>query len=546
MSHLIDDLSAAARNDIADLSRRNMLLQTSMLPLAAMLAGALGHSNASAASLKEIFGYEPALQPEKATLQGWLQQLHDFGPIRATGTKQCRAFEEWLASQFTSLGFSLERDQFRLTSWECDLKDCSIVVTENGKTSHAEVIAYYPFAASTVASGPVTGSLLYAGVSKPDVEKFIAATDPKTLAQSIVVVDMPLAGGGVRGVTKYYPEAFPSPFKDRVSPAPRPASQGGRDEMALLEGKCKAIIFCYTDVADEAARFNYLPFSDQHRKIPALWVGQKTAAYLQSISGKATATLTCNAKLTPNARADSIVATFKGSGPNSDEVIFLTTHTDGPNEVNDNGALGVLALATYYSKLPAAKRRRTLVCSLPTGHYAAGAIVDSVSGTGRRAGTGGVMEKYPDIIKRTVAQIAMEQLGAMDWIEIDGKWQSSKIPAREMWIPTPAVAPTINRLFMASTQGEDPKYSRSALVESGYSPGEGGGLRRANIPGLGLMGSPEYFFRADPGGVLKYLNADVMHNQVSIMTKLLVLMERLSPEQLKGTAPISEQDLFGS
>jgi hypothetical protein len=156
------------------------------------------------------------------------------------------------------------------------------------------------------------------------------------------------------------------------------------------------------------------------------------------------------------------------------------------------------------------------------------------------------MEKYPEVIKRTVAQIAMEQLGAMDWIEINGKWQSSGIPAREMWIPTPAVAPTINKLFMASTQGENPKYSRSALVESGYAPGEGGGPRRAGIPGLGLMGSPEYFFRCGPQGVLKYLNVDVMRNQVSIMTKLLVLMERLSVEQLKGSAPISEQDLFGA
>jgi hypothetical protein len=483
------------------------------------------------------------LQPNKTTLQRWLQQLHDFGPIRATGTKQCRAFEEWLATQFTQLGFGLERDQFRLTSWECDLKDCSISIAEDGRAPRTvEVIAYYPFAASTVTSGPITGRVLYAGVSKPDVEKFIAATDAATLAQSIVIVDMPLAGGGVRGVTHYYPDAFPTPFKDRVSPAPRAASQGGRDEMALLEGKCKAIIFCYTDVADEAARYNYLPFSDQHRKIPALWVGRKTATYLQSISGKATATLTCNAKLTPDSRADTLVATLKGS---SDEVVFLTTHTDGPNEVNDDGALGVLALATYYSKLPAAKRRRTLVCSLPTGHYAAGAIADPVTGTGRRAGTGGVMEKYPEVVKKAVAQIAMEQLGAMDWIEIDGKWQASGLPAREMWIPTPAVAPTINKLFMASTQGEDAKHSRSALVESGYAPGEGGGLRRANIPGLGLMGSPEYFFRCDPKGVLKYLNVDVMHNQVSIMTKLLVLMERLSPEQLKGAAPISEQDLFG-
>jgi len=525
--------------------RRKLLATASALPAATIFAGLFGiGALAEAAAAKQIAGFEPALLPDKATLQSWLQQLHDFGPIRATGTPQARAFEEWLATQFGKLGFALERDQFKLTSWECNIKDCSVSITETGKTAHAlEVIAYYPFAATTATTGPVTGQVLYAGVNEPDVKKVVAATDAAALANSIVVVDMPLAGGGVRGETKFFPDAFPAPFKDRVSAAPRPASQGGRAEMELLEGKCKGIIFCYTDVADEAARYNYLPFSDKHRKTPAVWVGQKSAAYLKTLSGKASATVTCNARLTPNARADSIVATLKGT---SDEVIFLTTHTDGPNEVNDNGALGVLALATYYAKLPAAKRRRTLVCSLPTGHYAAGAIADPVTGSGRRAGTGGVMEKFPEVMKRAVAQIAMEQMGATDWIEIDGKWQASGLPAREMWIPTPAVAPTINRLFMASTQGENPKYSRSALVESGYAPGEGGAPRRAGIPGLGLMGSPEYFFRCDPAGVLKYLSADIMHTELSIMAKLVVLMERLTPEQLKGAAPIGERDLFGA
>lgn len=525
--------------NVPDPQRRELLQAGTASMLAYLLAGDIARASGGG----EVAGYEPALQPDKATLQKWLQQLHDFGPIRATGTKQCRAFEEWLATQFGGLGYSLERDQYRLTSWECDIKDCAVSI-EAGSASKRdlEVIAYYPFAATTVTTGPVTGKVLYAGVSKPDVEKFIAATDAAELRDSIVVVDMPLAGGGVRGTTKYFPESFPSPFKDRVSPAPRPASQGGRDEMALLENKCKGIIFCYTDVADEAARHNYLPFSDQHRKIPAVWVGQKSAAYLKTIAGKATATVSCKAKLIPDARADSIVATLKGS---SDEVIFLTTHTDGPNEVNDNGALGVLALATYYSKLPAAKRRRTLVCSLPTGHYAGGAIADPVTGTGKRAGTSGVMEKRPEVMKRAVAQIAIEQLAAMDWIEIDGQWRSSGLPAREMWLPTPDVAATVRQIFMASTRGEDPKFSRSALVESGYAPGEGGAPRRAGIPGVGLMGSPEYFFRCDPEGVLKYLSADIMHNQVSIMTKLLVLMERLTPDQLRGKTPITEKDLFG-
>src|SRR5688572_29817320 len=92
--------------------RRNLLKVSTLLPL----SGALAAFNATLlqAAAKEIAGYEPALQPHKATLQKWLKQLHDFGPIRATGTKECRAFEEWLAAQFTQLGFSLERDQFKL------------------------------------------------------------------------------------------------------------------------------------------------------------------------------------------------------------------------------------------------------------------------------------------------------------------------------------------------------------------------------------------------------------------------------------------------
>ncbi|HVF16080.1 MAG TPA: hypothetical protein VNA21_04190, partial [Steroidobacteraceae bacterium] len=370
-----DQLENNSELNSPDSQRRELLFTTALLPLIGLFKSKL----AAAEGVKEVVGYDPGVQPDKATLQKWLQQLHDFGPIRATGTKQCRAFEEWLVAQFTKLGFTLERDQYRLTSWECDIKDCAVSIAETSGTSrNLEVIAYYPFAASTLQSGPVKGQVLYAGVAKPDVEKFIASTDPAKLREAIVIVDMPLAGGGVRGVTKYFPDAFPQPFKDRVSSAPRPASQGGREEMALLEDKCKGIIFCYTDVADEAARHNYLPFSDQHRKIPAVWVGQKSAAYLKSIAGKASASVTCKARLTPDSRADSIVATLKGT---SDEVIFLTTHTDGPNEVNDNGALGVLALATYYSKLPAAKRRRTLVCSLPTGHYAGGAIADKVTGS---------------------------------------------------------------------------------------------------------------------------------------------------------------------
>jgi hypothetical protein len=499
-------------------------------------------------STSPIPGHVASAVPSRAQLARWLQQLHDFGPIRATGTPQCRAFEEFLATEFAKLGCSVERDQFRLTSWECDLSDCSIRVLEDGMASSAavaaaprarglNVIAYYPFAASTHGKEAVTGRVLFGGTGDQSGEEILRTYTPEQLAEAIVVVDMPLAGGGVRGTVKYYPGSFPDPLPTPVT-APRVASQGGRGPMAALEGKCKGIIFCYTDVSDEAARYNYLPFSDQHRKIPALWIGKTGSDYLKSVSGKATATMRCDAKLTPDARTDSLLAVLKGV---TDEVIYMTTHTDGPNEVNDNGALGLLAAATYLSKVP--NRKRTVVFSLPTGHYAGGAIRDAVTGSGRSAGTSGNFAKWPQYLESAVAQIALEQMGAMEWADVDGKWQPTGRPAPENWVPTAATQEASRKMVLAATQGLDVKHSRVGLVESGQAPGEGGGLRSRGIPGVGLMGSPHYFFRADPKGVLDKLSADVMHNQVEITTRLLAMMDRLTPAQMKGEAPISDAEL---
>ncbi len=535
-------------------SRRDVL----KLSVAATGAGAIGGLSAcltaaeGAGATSPIPGHVASAVPSRATLDGWLRQLHNFGPIRATGTPQCRAFEEFLAAEFTKLGCTVERDQFRLTSWECDIvKDCSITVTEDVQPSppgdrsamrgppsrKLEVVAYYPFGGSTRGKDAVMGRILFGGTgeqSGPDIlQKYSAAE----LKDAIVVVDMPLAGGGVRGTVKYYEPSFPSPLPAPVT-APRVASQGGRGPMAALEGKCKGIILCYTDVSNEAARYNYLPFSDQHRAIPGLWVGKADSDYLKSVSGRAMATMRCDARLTPDARADSLLAVLKGE---TDQVIYMTTHTDGPNEVNDNGALGLLAAATYLSKVP--NRKRTVVFSLPTGHYAGGAIRDAVTGSGRPAGTSGNIAKWPQYVDRAVAQIALEQMGAMEWADVGGKWQATGRPAPENWIPTPQTQEASRKMLLATTQGLNPKFSRVGLVESGQAPGEGGGMRTRGIPGVGLMGSPHYFFRCDPKGVIDKLSPDVMHNQVEMTTRLLALMDRLTPDQMKGEAPISEAEL---
>ncbi len=528
---------------------------------AATLLALPGMPSVAMASARQVADYRPELVPTSETLGQWLRRLHDFGPIRVTGTPQCRAFEEYLAAEFTNLGCGVERDQFRLTTWEGDITKCLVSVTEDsGRRRDLTVIAYYPFAASTTGKPAVTGRLLWGGTGDNCGPEVLAKYTPDELAEAIVVIDMPLRGGGTRGPATYYPGTVPDPLPP-ASSAPQIKAQGGRTIMAALEDKCRGLILCYSDVSEEAARYNYQPFSDKHRKIPAVWVGNTSVAYLKGMSGKANVALRCDAKVTPNARADSLLATLKGQ---SDEVVLLTTHTDGPNEINDNGALGLLAIATYLSKIPEAKRRRTFVFCLPTGHYAGGALLDPVTGSGRAAGTRGMLAKFPEMTKRIVAQIAMEQLGGMDWQDEDYKWGPSGLPAPEYWLATPPqktdaggldrrVADASAKLFHAAIIGQDPRYARSGLLKEkdpddtslpAIGPGEGGYLRTRGVPGIGFMGNPQYFFRCDPNGVIDKMSPEVMRNAIQIATKIAVLMDRLSVDQLNGRAPITDADLF--
>lgn len=540
-------MDTSAERDPQRLSRRRLLGTAGGASLALALGRWAPAGAAPGRPRPRIRGHHPNWVPDTRTLTQWLDQLHGFGPVRATGTAQARAFEDWLADRFASLGCHIDRDPYRLTSWEADVdRDCSITVVEDGGSEQTvEVVGYFPFAATTRDTGPVSGRVLYAGAGPDAAADVIARTPAEELAEAIVVIDMPIdpAHSDVDSYDRY-PVSFPDPLP--TSPL-RPASGAvffSRPDVAMsdLDGRCRGLVLCYTNVSNAAARHNYLPFSGPHRGVPGLWVGADGSSYLQSVSGRATLTMRLDATLTPDARTDTLIATLPGR---SDEVIFVTSHTDGPNEVNDNGALGLLALATYASRVPRRHRQRTHVFSLPTGHYARGALADPETGSGRQAGTSGVLRDHPDITERIVAHMAVEQMAASEWLDLESGYGPTGLPAYEMWIPTPDVADRVGEMFLAATHGEDPDLSRSVLAAS-FPGGEGASLRAMGIPGIGLMGFPHYFFIAAPDtGVIHKLDPHIMHNQVSILSKLMVMMDRLTVEQLNGRATITDEDLFG-
>jgi hypothetical protein len=111
----------------------------------------------------------------------------------------------------------------------------------------------------------------------------------------------------------------------------------------------------------------------------------------------ARATLTLEAETT-----GTLIATLPGTS--SDEVIIVNTHTGGPNAIEENGGLGILALAKYFGQVAKDQRRRTLVFVLATGHFAA-PWVPSIRG---------VIDKHPDLIKKAVAAVTIEHLGCRE------------------------------------------------------------------------------------------------------------------------------------
>ena len=82
--------------------------------------------------------------------------------------------------------------------------------------------------------------------------------------------------------------------------------------------------------------------------------------------GDAMVTLTLTASITQNAATETVWGVLPGSGADRHRGLIVNTHTDGPNVPEENGALGMLALAQYFAQQD---HRRDLYFAMVTGHF---------------------------------------------------------------------------------------------------------------------------------------------------------------------------------
>jgi hypothetical protein len=223
--------------------------------------------------------------------------------------------------------------------------------------------------------------------------------------------------------------------------------------------------------------------------------------------------------VTPDTPTDTLVGILPGAS--SSELIILNTHTDGPNATEENGALGILALMKYFSKIQRRERARTIVCPLTTGHFA-GPWVPSIRG---------IITKYPDVIKRAVAAVTVEHLGCEEWMD-DAAMHYKATGKREWSVAITPSKPMAGALVDALEGSVD----RAAVVNpvKGGFLGEGSALSRAGVPTIGYIPQPNYLLAGPADGCIEKLDADLMHSQIQVFAKLIHKINALSASQLKA------------
>ena len=450
--------------------------------------------------------------------QVWMARL---GP-KYTGNAAHTQFVDFLANGMESLGLEVERDRYSFPRWEAGPP--FLLRVELGQGMARQVISsggatvaptfpsssYFPYSGQTGREG-VMAELVYVG-THPDI-------DLSAVRDKIALVDFRTP---TREWNRLYRPWGIHPSGEKFPDVVRPARAAITDLTPFQKAGALAVIIAWTDVSSENAKDQYTPFSRPPQGIPGVYVDRAIGRALRERAARReTLTVTLTATVTPDTPTDTVVATLPGAS--SDEVIILNTHTDGPNATEENGALGLLALAKYFAKIPTRERQRTLVFPMTTGHFA-GPWVPSIRG---------FIEKHPDVIKKTVAAVTVEHLGCREWMDTPAAEQEYRATGKNEW----SVAITPNRAMgMALVDALEGSIDRAAVVNpvGGGFLGEGASLSRAGIPTIGYIPQPNYLLAAPPDGCIGKLSPELMHSQIAVFAKLIHRIDAMSAAELRA------------
>ena len=210
------------------------------------------------------------------------------------------------------------------------------------------------------------------------------------------------------------------------------------------------------------------------------------------------ATLTLTARFQRDT-GKAILAHLPGRnyGTPLDEQVLLATHTDAMSLIEENGALGMLGILSYFRNIPKSARTRTLVFYFDCRHFMPGGEPSWPQFD--------YYAIHPELLKRVVATIGIEHMGGKQTVETGpggNEYVYSSESPENGGVITSLMDVHNNNIWMVEAiarAATDNRWPRVDVKSGNAGPGINGGFqgtvkspmnkgRAYKIPGIGLAG----------------------------------------------------------
>jgi hypothetical protein len=436
--------------------------------------------------------------PDETIVRSWLNRLNGFG-ARLTGNTAHRDAIDFIESELRASGLKTFRDRLPFARWEARACELTLLCPD-GSAVPLEPTSYFPYSGTTPAQG-VEGEIVY---YRWPPWSFAAAAG-KIAVVNVTVPTLPrfLLRLAFRTRTRV-PET--ADF-GRWFTSPLLAMAWMPDLAAAARAGVRAVVCVWRRCTPDNAAFQYIPFDTALQGCPAIWVDNSAGDRLARLARqRGRVRLKLEATLDRNAETDTLYAIVprKTAG----EAIIVNTHTDGPNACEENGPVGVLALAQHFID---PQPQRTIVFVFVTGHFQ----LPQLGNKGQATKTW--LQQHPELWDgqpghlKAVAGVTLEHLGAMEWKDAEGTYK----PTGEIELELVYTAnQTLDRVYVDKRRKGTLRRTMTLRPVNDIYFGEGEPLYRVGIPTISLVPFPDYLCAAAPTGYIEKLDPKLMYEQI--------------------------------
>jgi hypothetical protein len=427
-----------------------------------------------------------AFLPSAQEVRSWHASKDSMGGPTLMGSPSWHNYLEMLEREWRALGVTgIFRNPIRYTRWHTtefpDDSNWSLHV--DGRKIR---VANYGCNSGHTPDGGITGNLVVYTAGMPD----------EALRGKIAVIVKNSSPGLSAGMDDYEylsdADTFLDPLKpydDEKTLSPFPIMGLGAALDPLIKAGAAGAVIAMS-LPYEATTGLYTFAVPALHQMPTLYVDRDSGAGLvDAARAGQSGRLRLIAK-TEQADGYQLFGYLPGKdfGTADDTQILLITHTDGPSISQENGAIGILSVVKYFSRIPRAQRPRSLMLFYDCRHF--------MPGMERAFAREDYAASHADAYSKVIASIGIEHLGQSKVEEGGGKAFHRTGSPDLTTVYATNNASMVNLAVAAMKDNRAPRTQVQCPGRKGLHGGEQGpwyGLgsiaNRHHIPGLAVIGA---------------------------------------------------------